>query len=85
MQEKQDSNGGDVLPEQKKKLCELNGGGYFTVFEWQPDGYGQLIEQKRKELMDSKEATEKLHKGHPFKSGVIPRRLKHENLLGEQD
>ena len=55
------------------------------MFEWQPDGYGQLLENKRQEMKDSKEATLKVHKGEVFKTGVIPKRLKHENLLGDQD
>ena len=46
------------------------------MFEWQPDGYGQLLENKRQEMKDSKEATLKVHKGEVFKTGVKKKRLK---------
>ena len=83
MQEKQDMNLGETIPN-TIKLVPLKGGGYFRQYEWKPDGYGQHLEKERKERQDARQRMVDLH-GEDFKVIKVKKQLKHEPMLGEDD
>lgn len=54
-------------PEPKLYVELVNGGGYFSKFEWKPDPYGRFLEKQSYEAHLNREKARAAHGDEPFR------------------